>query len=156
MTPGRVESIWTTGTAGAPPARLDSVRVEPGRGLEGDRYAAKRGTYSTWPGAGREVTLIAAEAIEAVEAELGARLEPGSLRRNVVVRGVDLDALIGHELTIGEVRLRGVRPCEPCAYLAKLLGEPRLLKALVGRGGLRCDVLVAGTLHVGAAVVPRE
>lgn len=151
-----VESIWVTPTAGTPPARLDSVRVEPGRGLEGDRYAEKRGTYSTWPGAGRELTLIAAEAIEAVEAELGVRLDPGSLRRNVVVRGVDLEALIGHELTVGEVRLRGVRRCEPCAYLAKLLGEPRLLKALVGRGGLRCDVVLAGVIHTGDVVVVRE
>jgi MOSC domain-containing protein YiiM len=149
---GRVESIWVASTAGAAPVRVESVRVEPGRGLEGDRYAEKRGTYSTWPGAGREVTLIAAEAIEAVEAELGVRLDPGSLRRNVVVRSVDLDALIGHELAIGEVRLRGVRPCEPCAYLAKLLGEPRLLKALVGRGGLRCDVVLAGTIRAGDRV----
>lgn len=149
---GRVESIWVTSAAGAEPVRVESVRVEPGRGLEGDRYAAKRGTYSTWPGAGREVTLIAAEAIEAALAELGVRLDPGSLRRNVVVRGVDLEASIGHELMIGEVRLRGVRRCEPCAYLAKLLGEPRLLKALVGRGGLRCDVVMAGTLRAGDRV----
>lgn len=136
--------------------RVESVRAEPGRGLEGDRYGAKRGTYSTWPGAGREVTLIAAEAIEAVEADLGVRLDPGSLRRNVVVRGVDLDALIGKELEIGEVRLRAVRPCEPCAYLAKLLAEPRLLKALVGRGGLRCDVVAGGLIRAGDGVVVRE
>ena len=154
MTGGRVESLWVASAAGAPPTRVVSVHVEPGRGLDGDRYAGKRGTYSTWPGAGREVTLIAAEAIEAVEAELGARIDPGSLRRNVVVRGVDLDASIGRELAIGEVRLRAVRPCEPCTYLAKLLGEPRLLKALVRRGGLRCDVVVAGTITAGDAVVP--
>lgn len=146
---GVVEQIFLASEATGPVRAVESVRAEPGRGLEGDRYFDKRGTFSTWPGTGRDVTLVAAEAIEAVEAQLDLRLAPGATRRNVVTRGVDLDALVGHELSIGDVRLRGMRPCEPCDHLTKLLGDERLLRAFAHCGGLRCDVLVGGTLRVG-------
>lgn len=146
---GVVDSLWLAAAAGAPMRRLDEVQVEAGAGLAGDRYALRAGTWSRWPGDGRHVTLIAAEAIAAVEAELGVALPPGATRRNLVTRGADLDALVGRGLAIGPVRLRATRRCEPCDHLARLAGEPRLLRALVGRGGLRCDVLRGGTLRVG-------
>lgn len=161
-----VEQIFLASEATGPVRAVDVARAEPGRGLEGDRYFDRRGTFSTWPGTGRDVTLVAAEAIEAVEAHLGLRLSPGATRRNVVTRGVDLDALVGHDFSIGEVRLRGMRPCEPCDHLTNLLGDERLLRdsaqcvdwstsvlrAFAHRGGLRCDVLVGGALRVGDEV----
>lgn len=149
---GVVERIFVASDATAPVRAVDAARAVPGRGLEGDRYFDRRGTFSTWPGTGRDVTLVAAEAIEAVEAQLGLALPAGATRRNVVTRGVDLDALVGHELSIGEVRLRGMRPCEPCDHLARLLGDERLLRAFAHRGGLRCDVLVGGVLRAGDEV----
>ena len=73
-------------------------------------------------------------------------------RRNVTVRGMDLDSLIGREFRIGRVRCLGVRPADPCAYLEGLLGKP-VLAALVGRGGLRADILEDGEIAVGDEVV---
>ncbi len=89
------------------------------------------------------------EAAQAVRFELHDLRSPPDRRRMNAHH-----ALKAASSRFGEVRLLGVRRCEPCVYLAKLLGDPRLLKALVGRGGLRCDVVVAGTITRGDAVVP--
>jgi MOSC domain-containing protein YiiM len=99
------------------------------------------------------MTLIAAEAVEQVnKANPGLDLTAAETRRNLTVRAVDLDALIGREFRVGRVRCLGVRPADPCTYLEGLLGKP-VLAALVGRGGLRADILEDGEIAVGDEVV---
>jgi len=146
---GEVLLIHVAPTAEATPTRLNSVRAEPGRGLEGDRYYAGSGTYSEKGGPGREVTLIASEVIEALEAEFGVKLAPGESRRNITTLGIDLNDYMDKELRVGEVVLRGVRLCEPCAHLQKLVGQANTTRSLVHRGGLRCDIVSGGTIRVG-------
>jgi MOSC domain-containing protein YiiM len=149
MTKAAVVHIHISPKAEQPMVAVDEVRAEAGRGLEGDRYAEHLGTYSDTPGSGREVTLIASEALALVEREHGVKLAPGESRRNITTRGVDLNALVDREFRVGEVVLRGTRLCEPCDYLQGLTGQDGLLKALVHRGGLRCDIVRGGTIHVG-------
>jgi len=120
----------------------DEVRAVAGRGLEGDRYFDDR----LKPG--RQITLIEAEAIEALERDYKVKLEARDARRNVVVRGVALNHLVGREFKIGDVLLRGVRLCEPCEHLAKLTGAA-VIPGLVHRGGLRADILTDGTIRIG-------
>jgi hypothetical protein len=74
-------------------------------------------------------------------------------RRNLVVRGIDLNSLAGREFTLGPVRCRGNRLCEPCAHLDRFNGGG-VLAPLVHRGGLRADVLEAGRVRVGDRVAP--
>jgi MOSC domain-containing protein YiiM len=124
------------------------VRVVFGRGLEGDRYYLGAGTFSNSPGAGREVTLIEAEAIEALEREKHISIRAGQARRNLVTRGVPLNHLVGREFQVGQVRLRGVRLCEPCAHMERLTREGALA-GLIHRGGLRADIVTGGTIRVG-------
>ncbi len=149
MTKAAVVHIHISPKAEQPMVAVDKVRAEPGRGLEGDRYAEHAGTYSDTPGSGREVTLVASEALGQAERELGVRLAPGESRRNITTRGVDVNALVDREFRVGEVVLRGTRLCEPCEYLEGLTGRQGLKKALVHRGGLRCDIVRGGTIHVG-------
>ncbi len=125
------------------------ARAVPGRGLEGDRYFDGWGTFSGGPDT--ELTLVEAEAVEALAAEHGLRIDPGEARRNVVTRGVDLNGLVGEEFRVGEVLLRGARPAEPCAHLARLVGQ-EVLPGMVHRGGLRAKIVTGGTLRAGAAV----
>lgn len=120
-----------------------------GIGLEGDRYAARTGSFSAKPKPGRQITLIEAEAIEALERELGMVLALGETRRNLVTRGVALNHLVGREFTVGEVRLRGHELCEPCASLARMTGKPQILPGLIHRGGLRAEILEGGMIRVG-------
>ena len=131
---------------------VGEVTAVAGVGLEGDRYATRTGSFSAKPKRGRQITLIEAEAIEALERELGLALAPGDTRRNLVTRGVALNHLVGQEFTVGEVRLCGHELCEPCGDLARMTGKPQILPGLVHRGGLRAEILEGGVIRVGDEV----
>ena len=152
MAQGKVVSIHIAEAAGGSPKGLESVRAVPGQGLEGDRYFAHNGTYSDTPGTGRDLTLIESEQLEGIERQHGIKLGPGESRRNLATRGISLNDLVDKEFKVGEVVVRGTRLCEPCAYLADLIGDPGALKALVHRAGLRCDIVTEGTINVGDAI----
>jgi MOSC domain-containing protein YiiM len=145
--PGRVEGIFITGEHGELPRPVERVRALAGRGLDGNRYF-----FDDAP-PGRAVTLIAAEAVEALASEHGISLEPGATRRNVLTRGIDVNALVGKRFRIGDVECEGVELCEPCEHLQSLT-KPGIIKGLVHRGGLNADILSDGKISVGDAVVP--
>jgi hypothetical protein len=143
---GAVEAIWIAPTAAAPAVALTEVRAIAGLGLDGDRHVLGTGTFPPrLPGSA--LTLIDAE----VCASFDPPLEPTVHRRNLVTRGIDLNALVGHEFSIGEVRCRGVRLCEPCVVIQRYSERP-ILRALVHRGGLRADVLSDGMIRTGDRV----
>lgn len=146
---GHVESIHITATAEGAMRSVAEVMAIAGLGLEGDRYAAGKGTFSPKPKPSRQVTLIEAEAIEALERELGLVLPPGETRRNLITRGVALNHLVGRDFTVGQARLRGHELCEPCGDLARMTGKPQILPGLIHRGGLRAEILEGGLIQVG-------
>jgi MOSC domain-containing protein YiiM len=145
---GRVEGIFVTSVHGELPAPVQSIRALAGRGLEGNRYFYDGGDAPP----GRAVTLIAAEAVEALERDHGISLEAAATRRNVVTRGIDVNALVGKRFRIGDVECEGVELCEPCLHLQSLT-TPGLIKGLTHRGGLNADILSDGEISVGDAVV---
>jgi MOSC domain-containing protein YiiM len=149
---GTVESIHLADAAGAPLHGVARVRAIAGVGLEGDRYARGTGHYSPDPKVDRQITLIAAEEIERLAKMFDIALEPGESRRNVMTRGLDVNALVGRRFRIGDVECEGTRLCEPCAYLQGLLGRP-VLEPLVHRAGLRARILTGGEITVGDEVV---
>jgi MOSC domain-containing protein YiiM len=131
---------------------VESARVIPGRGIEGDRYCAGIGTFSPTPQRPDfEITFIAQEAIDTFVAESGLAFTGKDARRNVVTRGIDLNTLVGREFSVGETRFRGLRLCEPCHYLARITA-PAVLRGLVHRGGLRTQILTEGEIRVGDAI----
>jgi hypothetical protein len=143
---GTVESLAVADSAGEPAQLLPAARALAGRGLEGDRHVAGRGTFpSGRPGSA--LTLIEAEVCESFDPPL----QPGEHRRNVVTRGIDLGALVGQDFTVGEVLCRGMRLCEPCTVVQRYAGRA-VLRALVHRGGLRADILRDGVMRVGDPV----
>ena len=150
-TRGTILSIHTAATAGAPMASLSSAMALKGKGIEGDRYCAGTGTYSNKPGVDRELTLIEAETLEALDAEHGIALKPEESRRNLVTRGLALNPLVGLVFRVGEVKLKAIRLCEPCAHLQKLTGK-EVFEPLKGRGGLRAQILEGGTIRVGDTI----
>ena len=149
---GTVVLLAVAPQAEAPMQLVTQARALPGRGLEGDRYAVGAGTFSPRGGhkPGYELTLIAAEVVEELTAR-DARLDFASTRRNVLTRGVDVNALVGRDFTIGDVRCRGLRLAEPCAHLERLTG-PGLLRPLIHRGGVRVDILSEGLLSTGSTI----
>ncbi len=145
---GRVESIFITQEHGELPAPVERVRARTGGGLEGNRYYWEEGDAPS----GRAVTLIAAEAVEAVTGESEISIEPAATRRNLLTRGVDVNELVGKRFRIGNVECEGVELCEPCQHLESMT-QPGVIKALVHRGGLNADILSDGEISVGDAVV---
>jgi len=152
MSSGTVIAIYTTSIHSQPTQPQHSVRVIPGLGLEGDRHFGPAGTAGKRKVAGRDITLIEIEALQALESDHDLRLTAAEARRNIVTQGVSLNELVGKEFQVGPVRLRGVRLCEPCDHLGELT-DPRVVPALVHRGGLRADILNEGIVSVGDLVI---
>jgi MOSC domain-containing protein YiiM len=152
MWDGKVESIFIARAAEAPMEAVIEVRAVPGAGLEGDRYFLKQGTFFK-PEPDFELTLIEAEALEAMRSEYQIDVAPVESRRNLVTRGVPLNHLVGKDFLIGGVKIHGIRLCEPCSHLQGLTGR-QVIKGLRHRGGLRAQILSEGLLKAGDAVKP--
>ena len=145
---GRVVGIFVAPRPSSPVEGRSEVRAVEGRGLEGDRYLTGTGTWSATPGTGRQMTLIEREAVEELRSRDGIDLRPEELRRNIVTEGVALEELVGREARVGEVIIRGMRLCEPCAHIESLT-HPGVVKGLIHRAGLRADIVAGGTIRVG-------
>jgi MOSC domain-containing protein YiiM len=147
---GRVEGIYITAEHGDLPEPVDSVRALAGRGLEGNRYF-----YDGNAPSGTALTLIAAEAVEAMEREHGISIETRESRRNVVTRGIDVNELVGKRFRVGDVECHGVELCEPCRDLEQMT-QPGITKGLLHRGGLNADILSDGAISIGDGVVAED
>ena len=144
---GRVEAIFVTSEHGELPTPVQRVPARAGCGLEGNRYYWADGDAPP----GRAVTLVAAEAMEAVASEGDVSIEPAATRRNVLTRGIDVNDLVGKRFRIGAVECVGVELCEPCSHLESMT-QPGAIKALVHRAGLNADIVGNGEISVGDTV----
>ena len=148
---GAVVALLLAPAAEAPLHRVAEAHAIAGRGLVGDRYADSAGTFSG-RGRGYELTLIEVEALDAL-ATAGVEIAWEDARRNIVTRGIRLNALVGHRFRIGKVECIGRRLAEPCSHLQRLT-PPGVLSGLVHRGGLRADIIGDGAIRVDDPVVP--
>jgi len=149
-TVGTVELITLSAEAEGPMQAVCTTEAVEGRRLLGDRYERGAGTFSNPSGRGYDLTLVEAEALEELSAN-GVELAPIEARRNLVVRDIALDDLIGRRFRVGAVECFGQRRCEPCAHLERLT-RSGVLRDLVYRGGLRADVLSSGGIRTGDRV----
>ena len=129
---------------------FDQAKALANRGMDGDRYAAKAGTFT--PGSetarGYDLTLIEAEVLDSLTLPNGGRLGYAEARRNIVTRGIDLNALVGRRFRVGDAECLGQRLCEPCSHLERLTTKGTL-RGLIHRGGLRADVFRDGEIKTG-------
>jgi MOSC domain-containing protein YiiM len=133
-----------------PMISVPEVHAVAGAGLEGDRYCRQQGTF--WKKSpSTQLTLIEAEALEAAARDYGFEIAAQESRRNLLTCGMALNHLVGREFQIGDVRLRGLKLCEPCSHLQKLTGK-QVIKALRHRGGLRAEILSSGAIKVGDVI----
>lgn len=135
-----------------------TVRVRAHKGLVGDRYFNTRFTYAS-------VTLVAAEKIAQLETQIAseglfpaanAPFDPVLARRNIVTRGLDVDALVRSTFTLdaghGPIRFRSITPANPCAWMNEVFA-PGAHQALRGHAGIRCEPLADGELSIGPATI---
>ena len=127
MRSGTLDGIFVTGRGGAPMVAVDTVDAVAGQGLRGDRYSEHRGHWS--PLDECQVTLVAGETLDEIEATFGVSVRAGEHRRNLVTRGLDLMNLYGRTFTVGDAVLAFDRPRPPCRYIASIT-EPGMTRAL--------------------------
>ena len=123
-----------------------SVELEPGLGIVGDRYQRRDG--------GRQVTLIGAENLHAIADFLGLDepVAPGLVRRNIVVAGLNLLALMDQRFRLGAALLETSGECHPCSRMEEVLGVGGY-NAMRGQGGITARVLEGGRVALGDPVV---
>jgi hypothetical protein len=150
---GTVEAIAVAEQATGPMRPLSHAAARAGRGLEGDRYAGKAGTFTPADDTvrGYDLTLIEAEVLDELHLPSGGTLGYFEARRNIVTRGLELNALVGRRFRVGEAECLGQRLCEPCSHLERLT-TTGALRGLIHRGGLRADVLTDGTITPGVGI----
>jgi MOSC domain-containing protein YiiM len=130
-----------------PMTSVAEVTALAGAGLEGDRYAREEGSFSKkLPN--NQLTLIEEEALQAAARDYQLEFTAAESRRNILTAGIALNHLVGREFRIGNVRLRGIKLCEPCGHLKKLTRK-EVIAALTHRGGLRAEILAGGPIRVG-------
>ncbi|MFT4729225.1 MAG: MOSC domain-containing protein YiiM [Granulosicoccus sp.] len=126
----------------------DEVEARSGSGLTGDRFKASRTL--------REVTLIQAEHIDAIASMMGENeISPAVLRRNIVVKGLNLLALKGHTFSVGHVQFRFTGLAHPCSKMERHLG-PGGYNAMRGHGGITASILQNGIIRLGDPVTLDE
>ena len=150
---GELLHIHVADAASQPMRALTEARLVPGVGLEGDRYATRRGTYSDRHNVDREVTLIEFETLQALARDHAIELAPREHRRNLTTRGVPLNHLVGRYFRVGDCVLHGERLNVPCLYLENLLAK-KVFKPLLNRSGLNCRIERGGTIRPGATIEP--
>ena len=144
---GTIEAVFIAAAGGESMQPVDQVLAVAGRGLEGDRYATRRGYWTDVDEC--QVTLIQAEDLDAITAGSGPAVAHGEHRRNIVTRGVDLRSLAGWRFRIGEAVFRYDRPRPPCRYIEGLT-QPGMTRALAARrGGICARVVESGLIRVG-------
>jgi MOSC domain-containing protein YiiM len=129
----------------------DAIEIRARLGVVGDRY------FNAPAHRRASVTVFAAESLDDVARELQTGpLDAALTRRNIVLRGLDVDALVGTTFSLdtgdGPVVLQGNRPANPCAWMDEVFA-PGAFRALRRKGGVRCEPLTDGILRVGPVTV---
>ncbi len=146
LAPGRLDWIGVRPARREPLLPLEQVQAIAGLGLDGDHRMKKT------PGSARQVTLISREFIAQIEHFTGlAAIDPSTLRRNLVISGINLNALRRQRFRIGGAVFDATALCHPCSRMEEALGKGGVA-AMIGHGGLCAKVIESGSLRLGDAV----
>ena len=138
----KVFKICITEESGQDLEDIDSINVIANKGIKNDRYFSDDNNNDV------QLTLIEKENIDYYNGISELKIPYINFRRNIITSGIQLNNLIGKELFVGNVKIKAHRLCDPCKYLQDKLNDKNLVKKLVNRGGLRCQILTDGIISV--------
>ena len=121
---------------------MKSVDAVKGKGFINDRKFKENNDKKS------QLTLIEIENINYYNKVSNSLIKPLNFRRNIVTEGIELNKLVDKEFLIGNVKVKGHDLCRPCKYLQGLLGKENLVKELILKAGLRCEILSSGKIFV--------
>ena len=137
-----VSKICITSKSAEEMQDVNTVEVIASKGIVNDRYFNENSDQAL------QITLIESENIDYYNQISETNIPYISFRRNIITKGIQLNDLVGKEFLIGNVKIKGHRLCAPCRYLQEMLKQKNLVKKLLNRGGLRCEILTDGTISV--------
>ena len=138
----KVFKICITKESGKDLEDIDSISVIANKGIENDRYFNDDNDNDV------QLTLIEKENIDYYNSISKSDIPYINFRRNIITSGIKLNDLVGKELFVGNVKIKVHRLCDPCKYLQDKLNDNNLVKKLVNKGGLRCQIITDGTISV--------
>ena len=139
----KVIEIAISESSGRIMKNVDNVESIAGKGLLNDRHFKEGNEQKS------QITLIEIENINHYNQITGTSILPKDFRWNIITEGIKLNALVGSEFFIGEVKVKAHDLCRPCKYLQESLNQKNLVKELLRKGGLRCEILTNGKIFVG-------
>jgi MOSC domain-containing protein YiiM len=150
---GIVTHLHVCPRAFLPMLEVSEANLVAGKGIVEDRYMIgnESGFHSHKREEGRQITLFEIEAIEVIKRDFGIDFAPHEHRRNVTVRGVPLNQLVGSTFRLGLTLVQATRLSSPCRHIEKVTGK-RVFEAMLNRAGLHCRILDGGILRVGDPV----
>ena len=139
----KVLEIGIAEYTGSKMLNVSSVEALAGKGLLNDRKFMNNNNNKS------QLTFIEIENINYVNKILVSKIPAINFRRNIITQGVNLNDLNGKEFFVGPVKVKAHDLCRPCKYLQQLLNQKNLMKELLLKGGLRCEILVDGKISIG-------
>jgi len=131
------------GPAGKSPCTaMPEIELFAGRGIRGDRYFDFKEDFKG------QITFFDLAVLDALAKAKAVHIAPGAVRRNVLLRGMDLNALIGKIFVLQGIRFQGSEECRPCFWMDEAVA-PGSEDFLKGQGGLRARILSNGILRTG-------
>ena len=126
---------------------VTDIEVIAKKGIVNDRYFTEKNDEDT------QITLIERENIDYYNNISQSNIPYINFRRNIITRGINLNDLVGKEILIGDVKVKGHRLCHPCKYLQDKLVQDNFVKKLHNRGGLRCEILSNGRIFINNKII---
>ena len=139
----KVLEIGIAKNTGSKMLNVSSIEALAGKGLLNDRKFMNNNNNKS------QLTFIEIENINYVNKILVSKIPAINFRRNIITQGVNLNDLNGKEFFVGPVKVKAHDLCRPCKYLQQLLNQKNLMKELLLKGGLRCEILIDGKISIG-------
>ena len=142
----KVNKICITKKSGDLMQDIESIEVIKNKGIINDRYFDDNNEKDL------QITLIESENIDYFNSVSGTKIPYIEFRRNIITEGIRLNNLVGKELMIGNVKIKVHRLCDPCRYLQEKLNQKNLVKNIINKGGLRCEILSDGKISINDVI----
>ena len=138
----RVLKLGIADKSGNTITEVSSIEIMAGKGITGDRH------FSENKNDREQITLIESENIDEYNINFSTTIPYLDFRRNIVTKGIKLNNLLNKKITVGNIKLLGKDLCRPCKHLQELIGYNNIVKEFLLKGGLRCEIINSGTIHL--------
>ena len=120
----------------------NEIELVAGKGVIGDRH------FKDYNNPYNQLSIIESESIDEYNLKYNLDTPYLNFRRNIVSRGIELNDLIEKKISVGNVKLEVIDLCRPCRHLSEKLGRNEIIKEILRKGGIRCQIINDGKISL--------